>query len=202
MAERFYLMPCVQGLGSRTRWGLKYLSDGTTRYAWEDRTPAVNPAGERRMLRPGYDRRWVIGNFTDISDAEHAVLEAQPDVWAFPEDLSRPVSGAVRNTVDALLELVDFPAVTNGSYQDLLDSILDVFTVLQRFSGRHTSVAAGEQKLTHAGGRRLDQALTATEKNRVNAAAAEFGMLLPGTASTLREHLEAVQSIQRARRGG
>lgn len=91
--------------------------------------------GDQSALDFGFQPVFLV--VKDISDADHALLSANGDVFAFPEDLaSRPLAAAVP-VIQAQLELVQIPAdwVNAASqWRDIARTIAGMFLFFQRLN--------------------------------------------------------------------
>lgn len=129
MAQRFYLIPIITVDKSR---GPKYIQ-------WEtSRGVLVNPGG------PDIGR-WGMMDYgflptalllaVDISDADHAILSPNSDVYSFPVNLDAPVADP---TIDTFFEALNIPTdwlTPANTYRELLHQLAGMFQFNQRYSG-------------------------------------------------------------------
>ena len=100
--------------------------------------------------------KYVIGNFTEwgvikygsddicicfiegITQAEHDLLSAQPDVMAVPENLDQNLTQNAVDTITTFFESLNIPAQwinTNRTYREVLKVTIGLFQLNQRWAG-------------------------------------------------------------------
>lgn len=194
MSLRLFVAPLARGTGNRSgRHGVKYVSDGTNRFAWEDRTPRVRGNGGRIHV-PGWDFRWCLAEW-NLTRAEADTLDEQPDVIMFPRDLTRELTAARRSELRDLFTLVDIPINLRAAatWLDLADDIRDLVPTLQRYCGLHHEPLTGPTR------QRLDDPLPARTRTRLADVYRDRDLtVIPGT--TLRENMDSCRAETRRKR--
>lgn len=134
MAERWYLVPMVRGVGPRA-------NERETKYVGTETTGAVpivdtRPGDWSAMdFGPHRDDLCVLVCF-DITDVEHAKLAAMPDVWDIPADVGRIIEPGTRGTFQAWLSTRGInPAGIGPTYETAIDEILAELLVSQQHYG-------------------------------------------------------------------
>lgn len=96
--------------------------------------PSMPQMAGRQYLYYG-QLSYVLVHLPNVDQVTHDVLVANPDVIAFPENLSNTVGGN-RNTVEAALESVKVPSswiTPQTTYAEILTRMRKLFQFTQRF---------------------------------------------------------------------
>lgn len=122
---RFYIVP-VEQVGIYR--GPEYLR-------WRfDQSPIPELAGVRWSCKDyGIAPQMVCA--ADVTPAQHLILAAFPDVWAWAENLDTPLGSINRNLLNTFLEAVDIPAdwlSPQNTQREALRTITGMFLYMQR----------------------------------------------------------------------
>jgi len=126
MAIHLYILPIERNLAGTQR-GPKY-------FFWRFDPDPPGIQGGWAMMDYGFlDYALLVSN---LSDADHAFLLAQPDVYSFPQDLNAQISDGP--VITAFFEAINIPTdwlTPSTTYLEFLRQMAGLFQFNQRYGG-------------------------------------------------------------------